>query len=162
MSPRTSTSAMLPPWRPLRVRSTARRGMSAARSSGVMARRWSRAAEVSGAARAAKIPQTFQCFGARSWCTKGESVALRPNLKHPRLQGNPIEPGSCRNWPWLMSPRHGAVEPHHIADDLGDRLVVLGLDLLVDLDGGVERAGQRRILDDRNVVLAGDLADAAR
>ena len=39
---------------------------------------------------------------------------------------------------------------------------MLGRDFLVDLDGGVQRAGERRILDDRDAVLAGDLADFQR
>jgi hypothetical protein len=35
---------------------------------------------------------------------------------------------------------------------------VLGRDFLVDLDGGVQRPGERRVLDDRDVVGARDLA----
>src|SRR5262249_22647936 len=50
----------------------------------------------------------------------------------------------------------GTVESQHVGDDLGHRLVVLGRDLLVDLDGGVQRAGERWVLDDRYVVLPGD------
>ena len=38
-------------------------------------------------------------------------------------------------------------------------MVVLGRDFLVDVDGGVERAGQRHVLDDGDVVLARDLPD---
>ena len=36
---------------------------------------------------------------------------------------------------------------------------MLDRDCLVDLDGGMQRAGQRRILDDRDRMLAGDLPD---
>src|SRR5262249_14308237 len=56
----------------------------------------------------------------------------------------------------------GALEPHHVADHLGHRLVMLGWNLFVDFDGGVQRARQRWILHHRNVVLAGALADLAR
>ena len=48
--------------------------------------------------------------------------------------------------------RHARVEPHDVADHLGHRLVVLGRDFLVDLDGGVQRARERRVFDDRNAV----------
>ncbi len=48
---------------------------------------------------------------------------------------------------------------HDVADDFGDRLVMLGRDFLVDLDGGVQRAGERRIFHDRDGMLAGHLAD---
>ena len=40
-----------------------------------------------------------------------------------------------------------ATGAHDEADDLGDGLVVRGRDHLIDLDGGVEGAGERRILD---------------
>src|SRR6185312_6113122 len=53
-------------------------------------------------------------------------------------------------------PRKAALEAHDVADDLGDRLIMLDRDLLVDIDGGVERARQRHVLHDRNIVLPGD------
>ncbi len=43
---------------------------------------------------------------------------------------------------------------HDVADDLGHGAVVLLLDRLVDLDAGVQRPGERHVLDDRYV--AGD------
>ena len=53
-------------------------------------------------------------------------------------------------------------QPHDIADHFGHRLVVLDRDRLVDLDGGMQRAGERRVLDDRDRMLAGDLAGSSR
>src|SRR5262249_34971641 len=58
-----------------------------------------------------------------------------------------------------VSGRTRASLSHDEADDLGHRLVVGGRDHVVDLDGGVERAGQRRVLDHRHLRLLGDLAD---
>ena len=43
-----------------------------------------------------------------------------------------------------------AGKPHDVADDLRHGLVMFRRDGLVDLDGGVERAGQRRVFDDRD------------
>ena len=51
---------------------------------------------------------------------------------------------------------------HDIADDLGHRLVVLGRDFLVDLDRGVQRARERRVLHHRDRMLGRDLADLQR
>ena len=39
---------------------------------------------------------------------------------------------------------------------------MLDRNLVVDLDGGIQRAGQRHVFDDRNVVLAGDFPDPER
>jgi hypothetical protein len=36
---------------------------------------------------------------------------------------------------------------------------VLGRDCLIDLDGGMQRAGKRGVFDHRNRMLAGDLLD---
>src|SRR5438552_17439803 len=55
-----------------------------------------------------------------------------------------------------------AVEAHDIADDLGHGLVVLGRDLLLDLDSTMQRARERRVFDDRDMVLFRRLADLAR
>src|SRR5688500_17771354 len=44
------------------------------------------------------------------------------------------------------------LQPQHEADDFGDGFEVLGRYRVVDIHRGVERAGQRRILDDRDVV----------
>src|SRR2546423_15017649 len=52
-----------------------------------------------------------------------------------------------------------APELHHIADHLGHRPVMLRRDFLIYFDGRVQRARQRRILDHRDIVLGGDLAD---
>jgi len=52
-----------------------------------------------------------------------------------------------------------APEPHDIANDFGDRMVVLDRDLLVNLNGCIQRARQLHILDNRNVVCPGDLPD---
>src|SRR5882757_4297614 len=45
---------------------------------------------------------------------------------------------------------------HDVADHFGDRLVVFGRDGLVDLNGGMERAGERRVFHDRHRVLGAD------
>src|SRR5436190_6064257 len=55
--------------------------------------------------------------------------------------------GSGLPVPADFSMPHRATEPHHIADHLGHRAVVLGRHFLVDLDGRVQRAGERRVLD---------------
>ena len=39
-----------------------------------------------------------------------------------------------------------ALQTHHVADDLGHRLEMLGRNRIVDLDRGVQRAGQGRVL----------------
>ena len=44
-------------------------------------------------------------------------------------------------------------------DHFGHCLVVLDRDRLVDLDGGMQRARERRVLDDRDRMLTGDLPD---
>src|SRR5687768_11778447 len=44
-----------------------------------------------------------------------------------------------------FSMPHRAAEPHHVADHLGHRPVVLGRDFLIHLDGRVQRARQRRV-----------------
>ena len=46
-----------------------------------------------------------------------------------------------------------------MTDELGDRMVVLDRDLLVNLDGSMERARQLHVFDDRNVVRPGDFPD---
>src|SRR5260370_609503 len=58
------------------------------------------------------------------------------------------------------SPRlKGSARPRPMNRDVSDRLGVVGGDLGVDLDGGVERARQWRVLDHRNAVLARHLPD---
>src|SRR5579883_2829446 len=70
--------------------------------------------------------------------------------------GAPLEKGkgSC-----LPRPRP-ALEAEDVVDDLGDRAVMLGRNLAVEFDRGVKSARERRVLDQGNVVLLGDLADA--
>src|ERR1700761_5702542 len=53
----------------------------------------------------------------------------------------------------------GAVD---VGEQLGDRAEEVGRDFVVDLHRGEERAGQRRVLDHRHVVLFGDPADLQR
>ena len=60
------------------------------------------------------------------------------------------------------SPVPYAAQFHDVPDDFGHRLVVLGRDFLVDLDGGMQRAGKRRIFDDRDGMLGCQLADFQR
>src|SRR3954453_23159084 len=60
---------------------------------------------------------------------------------------------------WHLSLPYRTSEPHHIADHLGDRLVVLRRHLIIDLDRRVQRAGERRVLDHRDIVGGRDLAD---
>src|SRR5438876_8202218 len=96
----------------------------------------------------------------RSWLTS--CAAMMP----PATDCAPFppreSPAQCvvtrapRKGPWLRVPfdfsmPHRAAEPHHIADHLGHRAVMLGRDLLIDLDGRMQRARERRILDHRNV-----------
>src|SRR5262245_52990045 len=45
-----------------------------------------------------------------------------------------------------------AIEPHHVSNHFRDRLVVLGRDLLVDLPGGMECTGERRVFHKRRTV----------
>src|SRR3954453_17674779 len=56
-----------------------------------------------------------------------------------------------------MPPR--AAQPHHIADHLGHRAVVLGWHLLVHLDGRMQCTRERRVLDYRDVMLGRNLAN---
>src|SRR5450759_5589386 len=56
---------------------------------------------------------------------------------------------------WPLSGNRPA-QPHDIADHFGHRLVVLDRDRLVDLDGGMQRAGERRVLDHGNRMFGGD------
>src|SRR5919199_308655 len=58
------------------------------------------------------------------------------------------------------APAPARLEAHDVTDDLGHGLVVLGRDLLVEIDAGVQGARQRRVLDDRDAVPFGHLADA--
>src|SRR4051794_28048230 len=60
----------------------------------------------------------------------------------------------------LRSPSTLVPHLHDEADDLGDRLEMFGRDGFVDIDSCKERAGKRRVLDDRDVVLLGKVADA--
>src|SRR6266705_2624308 len=55
-----------------------------------------------------------------------------------------------------------ALETHDVADNFGDRMIMFHRDLLVDLDGGMQRPRQRHVLDDGDIVLAGDFPDLAR
>src|SRR3954447_24498311 len=48
----------------------------------------------------------------------------------------------------------------HEGEHLGDGREGVGGDVVTDLDGGVQVAGERAVLDDRHVVLVGQLADA--
>src|SRR4051794_17846587 len=78
-----------------------------------------------------------------------------PSLPYYRLR-------RCRSMPDRLARPSGsprALEAHDVADDLGDGLVLLGRNLVVDLDRGIEGPRHRRVLDDRHLVLGGDLAD---
>src|SRR4051812_579714 len=86
-------------------------------------------------------------------CASGCSARWRPIRRFAACSGRA---SSCR------PSRQAAFEAHDVTDHLGDRLIVLVRDFLVDLDGGVEATRQRHVLDDRDVVLAGDLADLQR
>ncbi|GCC48527.1 hypothetical protein chiPu_0032671, partial [Chiloscyllium punctatum] len=57
--------------------------------------------------------------------------------------------------PLLPQAGQAAPQPHHVTDDFGNRVIVLDRDFLVDVDGGIERPGQRHVLHDRDVVLLG-------
>ena len=63
-----------------------------------------------------------------------------------------------------FSGAHGAAarKLEDVADDLGDRGVVFDADRAVHLDRGVERARERRALDDRDPCFLRDLADLER
>src|ERR1700676_132254 len=90
-------------------------------------------------------------------CGRPDAVAMGMVEKGGH-KGRPYGPRSRA----LPPPRERTIEPHHVADDLSHGLVVLGLDFLVDLDRGMDGARERRILDDRNAVLARHLADLPR
>src|SRR4051794_8733968 len=62
----------------------------------------------------------------------------------------PAGPGMTNENNSSPHPACGPPQFHDVADDFGDRLVVLGRDFLVDLDGGVQGAGERRIFHDRD------------
>src|ERR1700729_1523600 len=60
------------------------------------------------------------------------------------------------------SPRQPALQAHHIADDFGNRMIVLDRDFVVDLHCGMQGAGQGDVLDDGNIVRFRDFPDLER
>ena len=55
-----------------------------------------------------------------------------------------------------------ALQAEDVTDHLGHGLEMLGRHRLIDLDGGVQRAGKRRVFDHRHIVFLGHRADAQR
>src|SRR3954469_11635860 len=107
----------------------------------------------------------------RSWLTSCAAMMLLASYSAPNApRESPAQcvgacgarKGSESRVPADFSMPHRAAQPHHVADHLGDRAVVLGWHLLVDLYGCVQRAGERRVFDHRNVVLGRNLADFQR
>ena len=95
------------------------------------------------------MPQCLIC--QRQAKSPGESKFRRVKSKSAsRRQGWPTPPGGCRAG--LPPPGEAALELHDVADHLGDRLVVLDRNFVVDLDSGVQRPRQRRVLDHRHIV----------
>src|SRR6266581_1534908 len=75
----------------------------------------------------------------------------------PRRAGSWAVIGS-RDESWSVS----AVMRTDVADNFGDRMIMFHRDLLVDLDGGMQRPRQRHVLDDGDIVRAGDFPDLER
>src|SRR5262249_10800704 len=78
------------------------------------------------------------------------------------VEGLAARKGANSSGAWDFSIPQATLEPHHIADDFGHRLVVLGRHIFVHIHRRIKGAGERGILDDRDVVLLGDLADLER
>src|SRR5436305_6682332 len=104
----------------------------------------------------------------RSWLTSCAAMMLLASYSAPIApRESPAQcvvargarKGSSPRVPPDFSMPHRAAQPHHIADHLGHRAVVLRWHLLVHLDGRMERAGERRVPDDRNVVRGRNLGN---
>src|SRR5215475_957376 len=89
-----------------------------------------------------KIPDNAQSLILRRVCKEGLSGPLR----------------GCGNR--RLASHAGAAQREDVADDFGDRPVVLGRDVLIDLDALEELARQRLVLDDRYAMLGRHLANA--
>src|SRR6185503_5266919 len=109
--------------------------------------------------------------GLRSWLTSCAAMMSLASYSAPVARRE--SPAQCvaarepRKGSGMLVPSdfsrpHCAPEPHHVADHLGHRPVVLGRHFLIDFDGRVQGARQRRVLDHRNIVLGRDLADFQR
>src|SRR5262245_35254053 len=114
----------------------------------------------------ARSPVWSTATGLRSLLT---SCAAMPSGSAPReslaecgVRCESRKGSSARDCKDFSLPPRGALEPHHVADHLGHRLVMLGRHLFVDLDSRRQRARKRRVLDDRDVLLGPDLADLER
>src|SRR5258706_3404348 len=97
---------------------------------------------------------------------------LSPECLNRARKRKPVKPAFC----WLRSfPAHflaetesrppagqPALEAHDVADNLADCMIVFHRDLVVDLHGGMQGPRQRHVLDDGNIVLAGDFPDLER
>ena len=114
---------------------------------------------VSAIARLTVISTSSSSAGSGSTIITTTSTTPIATARSACFRTRPIMPGAARRpvglrRPLRSRPRQlaagGAVD---VGEHLGDAGEELGRDLLVDLDGLVERAGQRRVLDDRDVVL---------
>src|SRR5690606_2063375 len=65
----------------------------------------------------------------------------------------------CRSMEGRLVPEFRFVEPHDVADDLGHRLEMFVRNFFVEVAGLVQRAGERRVLDNRDLVLRRNLTD---
>src|SRR6476646_5110417 len=110
---------------------------------------------------AARCPSLSSCVAIMSFKSGGErrdatkplgasAEAFDARVSVMRPPGVPAFQVPPRSW---RRPPCPPAQFHDVADDFGDRLVVLGRDFLVDLDGGVERARERRVFHDRDGVL---------
>src|SRR5512132_417266 len=61
---------------------------------------------------------------------------------------------------FLLISEHQLLDAHEVCEHLGHRSEELRRNGLAHFDGLVERLGERLVLDDRDLVLAGFLADA--
>src|SRR5204863_10160638 len=119
----------------------------------------------------ARSPLRSIAANRRSWLTS--CAAMMPSASYSAPIARRESPAQCvvahaaRKGPgsWIppdFSMPHRPAQPHHVTDHLGHRAVVLGWQFLIDLDGRVQRAGERRVLDHRDAVLGRDLADLQR
>src|SRR5689334_12510307 len=108
---------------------------------------------------ASRFPKTRSCLASLTRtasyatpapprrCMRGDPDSLHHNRKRP-CQHKTLEPP--------------ALQLEDIADDLRHRLVEFRRHFLVDLHRRVQAARQGRVLDHRDAVLLGDLADLLR
>src|SRR2546425_462347 len=96
----------------------------------------------------------------RLFIRRGRGTALQGGAAGRRAAGGGAGSGGDGVRVAVGRQRAARAQVHDEREDLGDRGEQLGGDLLADLDALVHRAGQRDVLDERDVVLPRQLADA--